>query len=149
MSIAKLVLAGLLVIACHAPAKADYGNLGMAYLFGYGGYGGYGGGLGMQAYIPAPPYFALHPPVYYGQRYTRPYGASPFAAWPQLQANPNYAPRPQVDNASIIVNPYCGDGCAEAVGPPVVGVTQVAPAEPLVIDNPHYEPAAKYTSTVE
>jgi hypothetical protein len=29
-------------------------------------------------HIPVPPYFALHPPVYYGQRVFRSYGESPF-----------------------------------------------------------------------
>ena len=29
-------------------------------------------------HIPVPPYFALHPPVYYGQRVFRTYGESPF-----------------------------------------------------------------------
>ena len=59
------------------------------------GYGGWGGGrpgrgndFGMWGrspsslynlgHIPVPPYFALHPPVYYGQRVFRSYGESPF-----------------------------------------------------------------------
>lgn len=44
--------------------------------------------------LPLPPYFALHPPVYYGIRYTRPYGASPFASAPQLQSPQGYAAVP-------------------------------------------------------
>src|SRR5262245_46340757 len=56
-----------------------------------GGFGCYGGGFpwfgygnnGPAAYalgnIPTPPYFALHPPVYYSHPMAYPYGRSPFA----------------------------------------------------------------------
>lgn len=44
--------------------------------------------------LPAPPYFAVHPPVYYGQRYARPYGESPYASWPLLRSAPSYHPVP-------------------------------------------------------
>ncbi len=142
--IAKLLLPCLLfVLAGQGSVQANDG-LAMAYLFGYGGYGG----ARMQSYIPAPPYFALHPPVYYGQRFTRPYGASPFAAWPQLQANPAYAPQPAVERAHVMDNPYCGSGAigVEVVGASAQSITQAAPVEPLVIDNPYYQPEARFTS---
>ena len=45
--------------------------------FGYGGNGPAAYALGN---IPAPPYFALHPPVYYSHITPRSYGRSPFAA---------------------------------------------------------------------
>jgi len=58
--------------------------------------------------VPAPPYFSVHPPVYYGKRYTRPYGESPYASWPLLQANPSYMPMPTANfSAMSIVNPNC------------------------------------------
>lgn len=56
----------------------------------YMGYGGFGGGWGWgnyqpTNYIPAPPYFAVHPPVYYGPHINaRHYGASPFAWLPGM-----------------------------------------------------------------
>ncbi len=137
--IAKLLLPCLLLLACPNPVKADNG-LAMAYLFGYGGFGG---GRAMQSYNATPPYFAMHPPVYYGERFARPYGASPFAAWPQLQASPAYAPQPHVDRAQTIANPYCGanvSGVSEHV------ITHAAPAKPLEIDNPYYQPEPRYTS---
>ncbi|MEO8269455.1 MAG: hypothetical protein ABI557_07045, partial [Aureliella sp.] len=84
-----------------------------------------------------------HPPVYYGQRFARPYGASPFAAWPQLQASSAYAPQPHVDRAQMMVNPYCG---AATCGVSEQGITQVAPAQPLEIDNPYYQAEPRYTS---
>ncbi|MEM6688481.1 MAG: hypothetical protein AAF664_03580 [Planctomycetota bacterium] len=40
-----------------------------------------------------PPYFALHPPVYYGARYVRPYGLSPYASQSMLQPTPGYQGR--------------------------------------------------------
>ena len=73
--------------------------------FGYAGYGGYYGSY-IQPFVAAPPYFALHPPVYYGKRYTRPYGESPFAAPPGLQVNPNFAPTPHVERSLAFSNPY-------------------------------------------
>ena len=142
MKFANLALSCLLVFACQASARADYGDLGLAYLFGYGGIGNTSS---MRAYAPAPPYFALHPPVYYGQRYTRPYGASPFAAWPQLQANAAYAPQPHVQRAHTIANPYCPPG-AEAAP---LSVSHSVVVQPLVIENPFYQPDVRYTSAGE
>jgi hypothetical protein len=45
--------------------------------------------------LPTPPYFAVYPPVYYGARYQRPYGDSPYAAFPQLRSAPDYMPVPK------------------------------------------------------
>lgn len=138
MKLAKLLLPCLLVLACNTSAKAQDG-LGLAYFYGYGGFGD----SRIQSYTPAPPYFALHPPVYYGQRYTRPYGASPFAAWPQLQPNAGYAPRQHVNHAATPAG--CSGGCS--------GIVSVSPslvraeAQPQVIENPFYQPEeAVYTA---
>lgn len=140
MKLAKLCCACLLTLACQTSVQADHG-LGLSYLFGYGGLGGFAG-TAQPSYYATPPYFAMHPPVYYGERYTRPYGVSPFASWPQLQTNPAYAPQPHVQRAQVIANPYC----IEPASTTVPGVVQIAPAAPLVIDNPYFEPAAVYTS---
>ncbi len=43
--------------------------------------------------IPTPPYFATNPPVYYGARHSRPYGLSPFASPPLVNADNNYESR--------------------------------------------------------
>lgn len=150
MKFAKLLIPCVLILASVAPtAKAHDGGLGLSMLFGYQGFNQFG----MNTTFASPPYFALHPPVYYGKRYTRPYGASPFAAWPQLQATPGYAPAPHVDRASTIMNPHC-HGCTVpgAVLPGnvissgqggIVNSTQIV--EPLVIDNPYYQPNVQYT----
>lgn len=45
-------------------------------------------------FLPTPPYFATNPPVYYGARYARPYGLSPFASPPLANAPNSYRGRP-------------------------------------------------------
>jgi len=45
--------------------------------------------------LPTPPYFAIFPPVYYGRRYERPYGDSPFASNSRLGGNSSYHIRPK------------------------------------------------------
>ena len=54
----------------------------------YGFYQPYGVAYGNS--VRTPPYFSTNPPVYYGGRYARPYGLSPFAAPPLLQPAANY-----------------------------------------------------------
>ncbi len=156
------VLSLLLASAvCDNAARAGDGlGLGLGYLYGraYGsGYGGYNSVIAPFT----PPYFSLHPPVYYGKRYARPYGASPFAAWPQLQANSSYAPVPDVKRAQIIPNPYtpcigdctCGHCAVNSTDdnnqPVHRGIVTHKPIEPLVIENPYYRPAVQYTSQVD
>ncbi len=100
---------------------------------GFGGFAGQGNGgypfvpfgfyqpYGVQygTSISTPPYFALNPPVYYGTRYSRPYGLSPFAAPPAMDAPTSYrgqvSPqfvRPPASNPYIIES--CATGCAKA-----------------------------------
>lgn len=59
-------------------------------------------------YIPTPPYFALHPPVYYSHPVAVPYGMSPY---PIVSYSPMFrthherpTPEPQV-----VINPYVED----------------------------------------
>jgi hypothetical protein len=65
--------------------------------------------------LPAPPYFSIYPPVYYGKRYMRPYGESPYASFPLLGQTPDYSPVPAGQRAGMpktIKNPYapcCSD----------------------------------------
>jgi hypothetical protein len=100
-------------------AAADYGLHGGLPWFGYG----YSGSLYGLGRVPVPPYYALHPPVYYSAPSPRPYGHSPFA-WrshesqipapqPQVTINPFYkAPENEKDSntdsqtAKITVNPF-------------------------------------------
>jgi hypothetical protein len=144
MKIAKFIIPCLLLLSCPTSLKAEGNDLALAYLFGYGGYGGgYRGAT--TTYNQNPPYFAMHPPVYYGERYARPYGASPFAAWPQLRYNADYAPQRDVSRAQVICNPYT----VEEVVAPSEDVVQAAPVQPLKIDNPYFNPEVRYTSAKE
>ena len=58
--------------------------------------------------LPTPPYFSIYPPVYYGKRYERPYGDSPYASFPQLRSAPDYHPVPKEVpfRTRSIVNPH-------------------------------------------
>ena len=80
--------------------------------------------------LPTPPYFAIYPPVYYGKRYERPYGDSPYAAFPQLQSAPGYHPVPKETplRSTTVMNPHAQHAVGSAtepvaVVPPRVGRT--------------------------
>lgn len=122
-----------------ATAQAQDLGLGYSYLFGYGA----SNTPAIRSFVPAPPYFSLHPPVYYGQRYSRPYGDSPFASWPQLQAAKGYHPRPAAsygqsnDCRYEIVNPHMPSLKAPSPSASPV-VKSIEPVAPLIVDNPYY-----------
>jgi hypothetical protein len=63
--------------------------------FPFGFYQPYGATYGST--LQTPPYFALNPPVYYGARHARPYGISPFASPPVVQAGSDYRSRLRTD----------------------------------------------------
>lgn len=100
-----------------------------AQFFDAWGGNGWGGGYWMQppfggvgnlygsGYLPVPPYYSIHPPVYYSGRIRRPYGDSPFAYAPERFRAPDvgYAPR-----------------AVDANDPP---------PQPQLIFNPFFEPA--------
>jgi hypothetical protein len=130
---AILTLVATVLMAGQASADHGYG-LAIAGLYGYGGFNHFG----IRPYVPAPPYFSIHPPVYYGARYARPYGDSPFAALPQLHPAKGYSAKPYANYAITIENPYCP---ATPVSVPGVSpVVQNKKVEPLVIDNPYFRP---------
>jgi len=106
--IRRICIAAALLLCLAVPSTSS------AYwpYMGYGGYGPYGWGWGYNQatnYVPAPPYYALYPPVYYSSMITaRHYGASPFAWSPGMSpitytdgAEPAAAPDPV-----IIENPF-------------------------------------------
>ena len=94
-------------------------------------------GATYQSRIQTPPYFSLNPPVYYGARYSRPYGMSPFASPPVVAPSANYRGRLHPGSLSPIPptpaparrlspcgNPFCQtDSDASALRtPPVMSV---------------------------
>ena len=91
--------------------------------------------------LPLPPYFALHPPVYYGIRYGRPYGVSPFPVPPRVRVPATFVAAPfrtdalshqpdqppenhgnsgkttrAANRARVIINPYCQPGADSTAG---------------------------------
>jgi hypothetical protein len=109
----------------------------------------FGYSLGAQASfrnrLPTPPYFSIYPPVYYGKRYVRPYGESPYASFPLLGQVPNYNPVPAETRASVpvtIVNPHapCCDEKApqpeENAQPKVMIITENRVGKKRTIINP-------------
>ena len=93
----------------------------------YAPYAAYNYGWGWNHatdYVPAPPYFAVHPPVYYAPYITaRHYGASPHAWLPGMQPI-TYVPR-------ILTAPRVTAVSKES------RVAAHVPAEPKMIENPH------------
>jgi hypothetical protein len=118
--------------------------------------GGYGGGycdyfgeggfsnLYNQGFIPVPPYFSLHPPVYYSVPVPRTYGYSPFAY-------PGGVPTPDVQlGPEEIVNPYVEPDTKEQAETKDASAKTAAyekPA-PLVVRNPFVDQQdASFAST--
>ena len=137
------LLCAMAMLCSANQASAQCGGLGP----GYGAFGGYYN-YGIQPYVPAPPYFALHPPVYYGHRYTRPYGDSPFAAPSQLQPNPSFAPQRHVERSLTVQNPHVLQMAPAVESTPIPAPVNTVPAspvvvKPMVIDNPYYQPEVK------
>ena len=141
-----LALGVLLFSAVSANvAQAQYGY-GMPYggdLAAWNGWGGYGYGNGWGylgtrvGFVPQPPYYAIHPPVYYSaQIMRRPYGASPFA-WPAT-----YPPFTQqmIESQSVssaepamFINPYVQGNGGGQLPPPRTSSS----VQPQLIINPY------------
>ncbi len=149
------ILCAIALVSTAGQASAQCGGSFGGGDFGYGGYGYYN--YGIRPYVPAPPYFALHPPVYYGARYTRPYGDSPFASPSQLRPTASYAPTRHVERSLTVNNPYAVMPMVpETIQAPMqmpapdaqpAPVNTVAPSpvvvKPLIIDNPYFQPEVK------
>ena len=71
-------------IAIGGSPAADAGHPLNYGFFPFGFYQPYGAQYGTT--LRTPPHFAVNPPVYYGARYARPYGLSPFASPPLVGA---------------------------------------------------------------
>lgn len=130
-----ILIAAFAALLLPAAAQAQYPGGG----YGYGGYGGWGQmNYGQGYYVGSgrvPPYFALHPPVYYSHEIVRrPMGPSPFA-YPSWYAPPSsrggevagyQAPQPL-----LVENPY-----VKAKAPVVANVSTEQPVSAHVA-NPY------------
>lgn len=135
----RLLLSSLVVLSAMAllpsESRAQWGGPeGIGNLCGFG-VSGTLYGLGR---VPVPPYFAIHPPVYYGHRYFRSYGESPYA-------RPARSSRPFIVSAQLITNPFVpqpaasGAAAPQAAEQPAEGAAVAS--QPQMIINPYYEPA--------
>jgi hypothetical protein len=86
---------GCLNTDAQAQTLGCYGTYG----FGHPGFWGYHGSPYSLGQIPTPPYFAIHPPVYYSQPVPRTYGYSPYAY-------PGTVMTPEVTEPEVIENPH-------------------------------------------
>lgn len=141
-----LAVAGVMCSSESAQAQRAAGGFGYPF-FPWGFYQPYGARYANA--IPNPPYFSLNPPVYYGARYARPYGMSPFASPPVVSAPKGFQGRlrtefeePVRDTPPPRCNPYL---CKSSVVPqpdakPFVAKTvkQVGP----VRENPFFSAEA-------
>lgn len=136
-------LAGLALLM---PNEVRAGSPFPGSAFGHGYYGGVGNFANPYSFpsstsVSTPPYFAVHPPVYYSARHARPYGMSPFAAPPMVAPSSTYHGRLESEfvRPVMIENPYCEvpGGCAEEVVPvPAESVQARAPTRGPVRENP-------------
>lgn len=140
----------LLLLATATPVlrAQDWG-------YGFGEWGGFGGNPGWwnqpafgvagslygSGYVPVPPYFSIHPPVYYSRQIIyRPMGDSPFAYLPRrsLAAAPAYreTAESEVAEPELIENPYVHSSSDLAS----VKSASVARSWPKMILNPFVQP---------
>jgi hypothetical protein len=96
----------VVLLACLAAVASSAGS---AQAQGWG----FGGGWGWPSVysMDQPPYFSLHPPVYYSMPVARTYGYSPFAypgfvETPAWEGAAGYAPPAAPASPKMIINPY-------------------------------------------
>ncbi len=136
-----VAVVALFVSASASPASAQrFGGGGPGFGPGIGFGVGLGGGtristiwdLYLRNRIPIPPYFALHPPVYYSAPVARTYGYSPFA-YPGDVPTPDVIP---IELSKEIRNPYVQPANVETQPAAVPAEDDVA-QQPLMIVNPY------------
>ncbi len=102
----SFVLTAFLALAFANPASEAQDP----YLFQFGYTLGYQNSFRNR--LPTPPYFSVFPPVYYGKRFERPYGDSPYASFPQLRSAPDYyaVPKDAPLRTHSVSNPHVEQG---------------------------------------
>ncbi len=119
--VSKLILSCTAIIALTFVSQSTQAQDPYAFQFGYTQ--GYQNSFRNR--LPAPPYFSVYPPVYYGKRFERPYGDSPYASFPQLRSAPNYHPVPKdapVMSTSTVMNPHAEPSNIKIRSAPVAAV---------------------------
>ena len=90
---------GVLQNSAQAQTFGCYGATG----FAYPGFFGYASNPYSLGQIPTPPYFSLHPPVYYSYPIPRTYGYSPYAY-------PGTKETPELVMPEVVSNPHATQG---------------------------------------
>jgi len=116
---------------------------GISFAFGYS----LGQANQFRNRLPAPPYFSVYPPVYYGERHERPYGESPYASWPLLQSSSDYSARPKQSPVQF-VNPHVNPATpCVSCGQPTANVEPVEQGKMVMIENPYVISVGSVAST--
>jgi len=138
--VCKILLAIALIGAFSSPrASAIDPLVGLPYAWGLGGQ------YAFRNRLPSPPYFSIYSPVYYGARFQRPYGDSPYASYPLLGQVPGYTPVPKESYAvppRAVANPYSEECCSNEGGDASKVSVQVlaeqrATGKPRIVVNPY------------
>jgi hypothetical protein len=88
--------------------------------------------------LPTPPYFSIYSPVYYGQQYERPYGISPFAAFPEMNTPPSYQAQPRATVRSVVVPNDCLDeNCGSDQSVSIDEAPLAAAGKSIWVENPY------------
>ena len=136
-----IVAFALMLLGSVESAQAQCGSLGA---LGYGRHwrlriaGTERQRLSQVAEFQTPPYFALHPPVYYSHAVPRTYGHSPFA-YPGTKETPSPAPK-----AAMIENPHVQPAKEDVK--PKLNLKQITQLE---ITNPYFKSNATKLVSVE
>ncbi len=91
-----LALVGWATVAVSAEGSEPFRGWGRGYAPYYSPYSADFTGLYGIGRIPTPPYFSLHPPVYYSYPVARPYGYGPYAYPPYVMTPELAQPAPKV-----------------------------------------------------
>jgi hypothetical protein len=100
-------------LAAPSAALGSVGGVGTGGFWG-GGWGAWYPGYPNDPWgyqtgrIPTPPYFAIHPPVYYGKRVGMPYGNSTVTRPPReiVDFYPSMQPVVHIRQPQLILNPF-------------------------------------------
>lgn len=130
-------MAVAMMLVTSGVLRADGGFHGFSsHGFPWFGYGNNGPAAYALGNIPAPPYFALHPPVYYSHSIARPYGLSPFACPHGCHG------LARVGSARVVVNPFIERKPVEQPTQQKAGVA----ATPHRVANPFFQAERKLES---
>lgn len=125
---ASLFAVGLVGTSANAQSVGPYCSSG----FPYAGWGGYFSSPYATGRIPTPPYFALHPPVYYSAPVARTYGYSPYAYPGSVRTPEIVAPQ-----SAMIHNPYISPESEQKISHQDT-VVEAKPS-PKMIQNPYVD----------